>query len=82
MSKKVRIDLDLELFKKVLLACGESEEPAFQELNEVLLDKLNRMILREQYTIYKTSNNPAEKEQARQHYLDAKGVPEDFRWNE
>ena len=82
MSKKIRIELDLELFKDLLLTCGDYEEPAPQELNKVLTDKLNRMVQREQYTTYKTSNDPAKREQARQQYLDSKGISESFRWSE
>ena len=82
MSKKVRIELNFELFKNLLLTCGEHDEPALQELNKVLTDKLDRMVLREQYSTYKTSPDPEKREQARQQYLDGKGVREGFRWSD
>lgn len=82
MGNKIRIELDQELFKNLLLTCGDYEDPALKELYRILTDKLERMILREQYTAYKTSLDPEQKEQARQRYLDGKGIPEDFRWNE
>lgn len=82
MSKKIRIELEPDLFKSLLLTCGDYEDPALQELNKVLTDKLNRMVQREQYTTYKTSSNPEEREQARQQYLDSKGIPQSFRWEE
>ena len=42
--------------------------------------KLNTMCARELYTKYKTAGTDAEREEARQKYLDSRGIPEDFRW--
>ena len=80
MAKKIRIELEPELFKNLLFTCGDYEDPVLQELYKVLTDKLDRMVLREQYTTYKTSSDPDKKEAARQQYLDSKGIHKDFRW--
>ena len=42
--------------------------------------KLQAVIRRELYTKYKTEPTAEARERARQAYLDAAGVPEDFRW--
>lgn len=42
--------------------------------------KIDKMVEHDLYTTYKTSKNDEEREQARQEYLDRKGIPKDFRW--
>lgn len=38
------------------------------------------MVMRENYTAYKTAPIEQEREEARKKYLDEKGIPTDFRW--
>lgn len=42
--------------------------------------KLDAMICHERFTQYKTAATEAEREQARQRYLESIGMPADFRW--
>ena len=51
-----------------------------EEIVSELQKKLDAMVNRNLYTKYKTAPTAAEKEQARQEYLDRKGYLPDFRW--
>lgn len=62
---------------KYLLADLQDELPGIQK---GLMDKMEAMIMRELYSKYKTATTEEEKENARQEYLDKRGVPESFRW--
>jgi len=42
--------------------------------------KLDAMLNRQLYSRYKTAPTEAEREQARQEYLDRRGVPQSYRW--
>ena len=42
--------------------------------------KLDKMATRNLYTKSKTAPTPEEREQARQEYLNARGIHNDFRW--
>ena len=50
------------------------------EIRKGLETKVEAAYRRGLYSDYKTKPNPKEREQARQKYLDERGVPEDFRW--
>ena len=43
-------------------------------------EKLDAMVRHELYAKYKAAPTEEEREQARQEYLDRRGVPESFRW--
>lgn len=45
-----------------------------------LEEKMDAIINRELYTKFKTDPSTKEKENARQEYLDKKGIKKDFRW--
>ena len=45
-----------------------------------LEQKLKAMSDRQLYSKYKTAESESEREEARQQYLDSRGVPEDYRW--
>jgi hypothetical protein len=45
-----------------------------------LEQKLDAMLRHELYAQYKTAPTEEQREQARQEYLDRRGVPESFRW--
>ena len=51
-----------------------------EEIVSELQKKLDAMVNRNLYTKYKTAPTAAEQEQARQEYLDRRGVPESYRW--
>lgn len=49
-------------------------------LNRAWSKKLDAMLRHELYAQYKTAPTEEQREQARQEYLDRRGVPESFRW--
>ena len=78
MQKNVQISYELfiDLIKFHLFGFDENEAKIRMDLKR----KLNTMCARELYTKYKTAGTDAEREEARQKYLDSRGSPEDFRW--
>ncbi|MCD7738600.1 MAG: complexin-2 [Lachnospiraceae bacterium] len=50
------------------------------EIRKGLEKKLDAMVLRELYSKSKEAPTPEERENARQEYLDRRGVPDSFRW--
>ena len=51
-----------------------------EEIHRVLEQKLDAMVRHELYAKYKTAPTAEEREQARQEYLDKRGIFPDFRW--
>ena len=51
-----------------------------EEIHQGLEQKLDAMVRHELYAKYKTASTAEEREQARQAYLDKRGVFPDFRW--
>ncbi len=78
MQKNVQISYELfiDLIRFHLFGFDENEAKIQMDLER----KLNTMCDRELYTKYKTAGTDAEREEARQKYLDSRGIPEDFRW--
>ncbi len=78
MKKNVQIPymLFIDLVKYHLLDAGEYEEKIKTELNK----KLEALAMHDLYQKSKTAPTEEEREEARQRYLDQKGVPESFRW--
>ena len=56
------------------------DENLHDDIKMELEKKLNKLVERELYSTYCTAATPDEREAARKKYLDAKGIPEDFRW--
>ena len=77
MKKNIQIPYDLfvKLVKYHLLEFAEDEEIIQKELEK----KLEALIDHDIYKKYKTAPTVEEREEARQKYLDRKGVPESFR---
>ena len=74
------VQISKELFVK-LIKYHHFEMYEFEdEIKNELEKKLNSIVMREHYTIYKTAPTEQEREEARKKYLDEKGVPESFRW--
>ncbi len=70
--------LFINLSKYFLL---DQKSPELEEnISRNLNAKLDRIVEHELYTKSKTAPTDAEKEKARQEYLDKKGIPESFRW--
>ena len=76
--KNVQISQDLfcDLILYHLYNNPSAEEASRRELSR----KLDAMICHERFTQYKTAATEAEREQARQRYLESIGMPADFRW--
>ncbi len=76
--KQVQIseDLFLSLVKYHILEYYNDEEKIVKGLKE----KYERMVNRSLYTKYKTAPTEEEKENARQEYLNKKGICFSFRW--
>lgn len=83
-----KIQIDEKLFVQ-MVKYFYSDELGFDncELNELYIDikngidrKLDAVLKRDYYTKYKTAETQEEREKARQKYLDAVGMHEDFRW--
>ncbi len=78
MQNNVQIPYDLfvELIRFHLFEIDENES----KIRSGLERKLKAMCDRELYKKYKTAETEAEREEARQKYLDSKGIPESYRW--
>ena len=50
------------------------------EIRHGLEQKLEAMVRHELYAKYKTALTPEEREEARQRYLDERGIPQSYRW--
>ena len=76
--KQVQIseDLFLSLIKYHILEYHNDEKEIVKKLQE----KIDSVINRNLYTKYKTAPSEAEKEKARQEYLNRKGIHASFRW--
>ena len=74
------VQISQELFV-ALLQYHLSGENEYEEIIEQDLEqKLDAMLRHELYAQYKTAPTEEQREQARQEYLDRRGVPESFRW--
>lgn len=80
MTSSINLTLDSTQFKKLLLYSTSHPDPEMQMLNKILCDKLERMIEHEIYSRYKTGATPEQREQARQEYLNRRGIHIDWRW--
>ena len=58
----------------------QNDSPECALLFRILDDKMERMVRRSWYEEYKTAPTAEQREQARQHYLDHVGVPDEYRW--
>lgn len=78
---KIRLELEPEQFKElVILVADHSQDPEFRQLYNLVTTKLNHMIEHDLYTKFKTAPTNEQKEEARQEYLERKGISSDFRW--
>ena len=81
-SKESNVQIPRSLFLNcVKLLCIEvSDTKLLEDTQNALQAKLEALIKHELYSTYKTAKTDEEREQARQKYLDAVGIPKDFRW--
>ena len=69
-----------ELFVDLVLYHLTDEEEFQDDIRQGLSQKLDAMLNRQLYTQYKTAPSEEQREQARQEYLDRRGVPQSYRW--
>lgn len=75
--KSVQIPYDL--FVDLVLYHLNDEEDFDEEIRQGLEQKLDAMLNRQLYSQYKTAPTEEQREQARQEYLNRRGVPESYR---
>ena len=78
--KEKQIQISQKLFIMLVKYFVLEMEVDCEEIKKELNKKLDAVSMRQLYSTYKTAPTEAEKEEARQKYLDAKGVPTNFRW--
>ena len=76
--KSVQIPYDLFIDLAMYHLRGEDDYE--EEIRQGLEQKLDAMLNRQLYSRYKTAPTEEEREQARQEYLDRRGVPQSYRW--
>lgn len=76
--KTVQIPYDLFLDLAMYHLRGEDDYE--EEIRQGLEQKLDAMLNHQLYSRYKTAPTEEEREQARQEYLDRRGVPQSYRW--
>ena len=79
MDKQIKIseELFIQLVKLFLL----DDNTQYEACKEGIQDKFDRQYRRYLYSLYSNKElPPEEREKARQTYLEAKGIPENFRW--
>ena len=74
------VQISKELFLALLHYHLDGEDEYADEIVQGLEQKLDAMLNRQLYSRYKTAPNEEEREQARQEYLDRRGVPQSYRW--
>ena len=75
------IKISEELFVKLVKLLIFNDNTQYDDCKTGIQDKLDRMCRRDLYSTYSNKElSPEEREQARQAYLEAKGIPENFRW--
>ena len=75
-----RIQIPYELFVDLVLYHLNGEDDFDEEIRQGLEQKLDAMLNRQLYSQYKTAPTEEQREQARQEYLDRRGVPQSYRW--
>lgn len=78
MRKNVQITEDM--FKKLVMFFLMGETNTSHEIEAYLEDKLDRLVMHDLYSRYKTDPSGDERRKAIDRYLDKKGVPDSFRY--
>lgn len=81
-DKTMRLDLTYPQFIELYFLAQENKDnsPELNNLYKILDDKYLRLKKNDAYTRSKTASTEAEREKARQEYLDLVGMHKDFRW--
>ena len=78
--KMKTVQIPYDLFIDLAMYHLRGEDDFEEEIRQGLEKKLDAMLNRQLYSRYKTAPNEEEREQARQEYLDRRGVPQSYRW--
>ena len=78
-SRMKTIQIPYDLFIDLAMYHLRGEDDYEEEIRQGLEQKLDAMLNR-LYSRYKTAPTEEEREQARQEYLDRRGVPQSYRW--
>lgn len=85
MTKTRHVQIPEALFYDLAMyfTVNDSDDAQFQRCKEGLLQKYEAIERRSQYSrMHDASLSAAEREKARQDYLDRQGISHDFRWPE
>ena len=74
------VQIPYELFVDLVLYHLNDEDDFQDDIRRGLSQKLDAMLNRQLYSQYKTAPTEEQREQARQEYLDRRGVPQSYRW--
>lgn len=74
------VQIPYELFVDLVLYHLNDDEDFQDDIRQGLSQKLDAMLNRQFYSQYKTAPTEEQREQARQEYLDRRGVPQSYRW--
>ena len=79
-SNMKTVQIPYGLFLDLAMYHLRGEDEYEDEICRGLEQKLDAMLNRQLYSRYKTAPTEEEREQARQEYLDRRGVPQSYRW--
>jgi len=74
------VQIPYELFVDLVLYHLRGEEDYDEDIRRGLSQKIDAVLNRQLYSQYKTAPTEEQREQARQEYLDRRGVPQSYRW--
>ena len=74
------VQVPQQKFMKLLRYHLRDDDSCADDVKKGLEQKMNTMVERELYTKSKTAPTEEERENARQEYLDRRGIQADFRW--
>ncbi len=78
MRKNIQITEDI--FKKLVMFFLMGETASGHEIEVYLNEKLDRLVMHDLYSRYKTDPSEEERRKAIDSYLDKRGVPQSFRY--
>jgi hypothetical protein len=74
------VQIPYELFVDLVLYHLRGEEDYDEDIRRGLSQKIDAVLNRQLYSQYKTAPTEEQREQAREEYLDRRGVPQSYRW--
>lgn len=80
ITKMKNVQIPYELFVDLIMYHLNGKDNFDEEIRQGLERKLDAMLNRKLYSQYKTAPTEEQREQARQEYLDRRGVPQSYRW--